>query len=203
MATVARCLRAPATVAIGTRRTLHPLPQVRHEAARYRPRLAQMTRLLLRNNLRPAYWKTYQQSSSVLVQSIAVLILGIVANCESYPLYDSAPMDMAVARANRLHYAGQSQGGRKLGPRKNTRGLEAGKRQTRWSHCSPGRSEPAADFQDEEGNQNKPANREGKKGRRAYSGRQKAAIAGDEEALGRTQKEGLVKSITDRVPLPR
>lgn len=96
---------------------------------------------------------------------------------------------------------GQSQGGRKLGPRKNTRGLETGKRQTQWSHCSPGRSEPAADFQDEEGNQNKPANREGKKGRRAYSGRQKAAIAGDEEALGRTQKEGLVKSVTNRVSL--
>jgi len=92
--------------------------------------------------------------------------------------------------------------GMNLGLTKNSRGLEAGKRWAQSSHCSVGRSELATDRQEDELRHVASVGIESKEARRTHSRGQKAVIVGDEEALGGTQKERLVRSVPDRVPLP-
>jgi len=95
--------------------------------------------------------------------------------------------------------------GANLGSTENSGRLEEGERPTHWCHRGA-RGIGLATDSEEEGRRSSPAGRsEKKEARRHHPGGKKAVVAGNEEALGRAQKEGFVadqfESSADCVPV--
>lgn len=82
--------------------------------------------------------------------------------------------------------------GANLEPRKHCRRFEEGKSAARSSDCSARGIGLAEAYQEDERRRSCTGRVKKKEARRHHSGGQKAAVTGDEETLGRAQKEGLV-----------
>ena len=85
--------------------------------------------------------------------------------------------------------------GANLEPRKHCGRVEEGKRAARSSDCSAQGIGLAGGCQEDERRRSATGRVQKKEARRHHPGGQKAAVTGDEETLGRAQKEELVKEL--------
>jgi hypothetical protein len=108
---------------------------------------------------------------------------------------------LTSVQKNALHLSVRKREGTKFGPRKNSRRFEAGKRPARSSHRRAGRNNLTSDCEEDERRRSPSIGTNRRRARqRSHSGGPQAIIVGDEEALGRTQKEIVLRRAWSESP---